>query len=100
VRSLVAHAAAGVHQQIGLEIGFFLEFLDVIAIGLAVDAPVNVANLVAGIILAMLGNSTLKPLYGLLWTPVRKPSTTVRATIDSRPYFDRAVGSNWMDGGI
>ena len=37
-----------------LQVGLFLEFLDVIAVGLAVDAPVDVPNLVAGVVLAVL----------------------------------------------
>src|SRR5207245_2596216 len=58
------HAAGSIDEQMGVQVGFFLVFLDVIAVGLAEDAPVDVANLVAGIILAMLGELDAEALVG------------------------------------
>ena len=49
-----------------LQVRFLLVLLDVIAIGLAVGAPVDVADLVAGIILAMLGELDAEALVGTL----------------------------------
>src|ERR1019366_4607921 len=60
----VRHAAAGIDEKVGVEIGFLFVLLDVVAVGLAEDAPVNVANLVAGVILAMLGELDTEALVG------------------------------------
>ncbi len=59
-----AHAAGGIDEQMGLEVGFFLVFLDVVTVGLADGAPVDMADLVPGVILAMLGELDGEALVG------------------------------------
>src|ERR1019366_9818912 len=63
-RAMIRHAAGRIDEQMGVEIGFFLMFLDVVAIGLAEGAPVDVANFVAGVILLMLGEFDAESLVG------------------------------------
>src|SRR5262249_17245366 len=62
IPALVRHAAGGIDEQMRLEVRLFLIFLDIIAIRFTVGPPVNVADLVAGIILAMLGELDRKAL--------------------------------------
>src|SRR5262249_20974557 len=50
---LVAHAPAGIDEQVSLQVGLFLVLLDVIAVGLAIGAPVDVTDFVAWVILPM-----------------------------------------------
>ena len=58
----VAHAARRVDDEIGLKVRLFFIFLDVIAVGLAEGPPVDMADLVAGPVLAMLGELDREPL--------------------------------------
>ena len=51
----VAHGLAGVHQHPEGQVGFFLVLLEVEAAGAAVDLPVEVLEVVAGDVLAVLG---------------------------------------------
>src|SRR5262245_7697648 len=60
--ALIAHAAAGIEQKIGLEVGLLLVFLDVVAVRLAVGPPMEVADFIAGIILAVFGKLDGKAL--------------------------------------
>ena len=62
----IGHAAAGVHQQICLEVGLFFILLDVITVGLSQNSPINVADFVARIILPMLGELDAEPLVRTL----------------------------------
>src|SRR5262249_15641287 len=55
VLPLISHAAAGIDQEIRAEVCFLLVFLDVVTIRLTVRSPVDVPNLVARIVLPMLG---------------------------------------------
>ena len=55
VRAGVAHAAGRIDDEGGAEVRLLLELLDVVAIRLADRPPVDVADLVAGVVLAMLG---------------------------------------------
>jgi hypothetical protein len=55
VLALIAHTAGRIDEQMCLEVRLFLVLFDIIAIRFAVGAPIDVANFVAGIILAMLG---------------------------------------------
>jgi hypothetical protein len=66
VLPLISHAAAGIHQQIRLEVCLFLVFLDVIAVSLAQHAPIDVADFIAGIILPMLGELDAEALIWAL----------------------------------
>jgi hypothetical protein len=50
----VAHGATQVDQEVAAEVGFFLEALDVVPVGAGVEAPVEVAGVVAGDVLAVL----------------------------------------------
>ena len=51
----IAHAFAGVQQQVADEVGFFLVLLEIVLVGLAENFPIDVAQIVALGILAMLG---------------------------------------------
>src|SRR5262245_51918369 len=43
-------------------------------------------------------NSTLKPWYGLRWSPEMNPSTMSRAFTSSRAIFERNLGSRYFLG--
>lgn len=58
----VVHAAGAVHHEVAFEIRLGLELLDVVAVGLAVDAPVDQAGIVAGRVLAVLAELHRKPV--------------------------------------
>jgi hypothetical protein len=47
-----------------VEIGFFLELLDVVAVAPRVDLPVDRVQIVAGDVLAVLGELDAEPLEG------------------------------------
>src|SRR5690348_827122 len=66
MRALVGHAARGVNDQVRLEVRLLLVLLDEVPVRLAVGAPVDVANLVAGIILAMFSELDGKALVRTL----------------------------------
>ena len=51
----VGHRGAEVHHQVAGDVGLGLELLEVILVGLGVDVPVEVLEVVAGDVLAMLG---------------------------------------------
>ena len=51
----VAHALAGVQQQVADQVGLVLELLQIVFVGPAEDFPIEIAEIVAGGILAMLG---------------------------------------------
>jgi len=70
--------AAASTAAIRLQVGFLFVFLDVEAVCFAIRSPVDVPDLVARVILLGSANSNAEPLYGLLCTPLRNPSTTVR----------------------
>ena len=50
----VVHRLADVHDERAAQVGLFLELLDVEAVGLGPDLPVEVADVVAGGVLAVL----------------------------------------------
>src|SRR5207248_10330392 len=58
----VAHAPAGVHDDERLEVRLLLVLLDEEPVGLAVGPPVDVPQLVAGVVLAVLGELGTEPL--------------------------------------
>src|SRR5438552_8539558 len=66
------HAAASVHEQVGLEVRLLLVFLDVIVVGLSQHAPIDVADFVARIILQMLRELDAEPLVTTLVHPGEK----------------------------
>ena len=51
----VGHRLAGVKQEVEEEVGFLLVLLEVELVGLGPDLPVHVADVVAGHVLAVLG---------------------------------------------
>ena len=53
--ALVAHALAGVQQQVADQVRLFLELLQVVLVGAAEDLPIEIAEVVAGRVLAVLG---------------------------------------------
>ena len=60
----VRHGAGAVEHDGGAQIGFLNVLLDVVPVVLAVDAPVEVADVIAGGILTVLGEDDGKPLVG------------------------------------
>ena len=60
----VAHALAGVQQQVADQVRLFLELLQVVLVGPAEDFPVEVAQVVAGRVLAMLGELDREAVEG------------------------------------
>ena len=58
----VAHRAGEVHHQIAGQVGLGLELLDVEPVGLGVNVPVDVGDVVAGRVLAVLGKLDREPL--------------------------------------
>ena len=51
----VAHRAAVIDQQMAAKVGFVLKLFDIIAVSAGVEPPVQVARVVAGAVLAILG---------------------------------------------
>ena len=76
-----------------LEVGLLLELLDVVPIAARVDLPVERGQIVAGQVLAVLGELDAEPLIGLRCRPARKPSTTVRAFSSIVPSRAMTAGS-------
>ncbi len=58
----VTHRSRQIHHQVAGQVRFRLELLDVEAVGLGVNVPVHVGNIVAGRVLAMFGELDRKPL--------------------------------------
>lgn len=58
---LVGHAPARVHHQHRLQVRLVLVLLDEVAVGLAERPPVDAADLVAGVVLAVLGELQAEP---------------------------------------
>ena len=69
----VFHGLAGVENDGALEVGLFLVFLDIEAVGLGPDLPVDVADVVAGGIFAMRGEFHRKAVVGATVLPIDKP---------------------------
>src|SRR5689334_5693322 len=55
VRPAIAHAFADVENQLANEVGLFLELLEIELVGSRVDLPIEIAEVVAGCVFAMLG---------------------------------------------
>jgi hypothetical protein len=62
--SLVGHGSAGIEEDVASQVGLFLIFADVKAIGLSVDLPVKMANFVSMYILAVLLELDAETLVG------------------------------------
>ena len=60
----IRHRGAHVEQQVALEVGFFLELLDVVAVGARVDLPVERGQVVAGQVLPVLGELDAEAFVG------------------------------------
>jgi len=58
----VIHRAAVVHEQVAAEVGFVLEFLDVVTVAAREEPPVEIARIVTGRILAILGELDGEPV--------------------------------------
>ena len=56
-----------------MQVGFFLVFLDVVAVGLAEGPPVDMADLVAGAVLPVLGELDREALERALVQPGHHP---------------------------
>ncbi len=55
VEGAVLHGAGTIEEQVAAEVGFVLELLDVMAVGPGEDPPVEMARVIAGCVLAILG---------------------------------------------
>jgi len=62
--SFVGHGSAGIEEDVASQVGLFLIFADVKAIGLSVDLPVKMANLVSGDVLPVLLELDAETLVG------------------------------------
>ena len=62
--SFVGHGSAGIEEDVATQVGLFLIFADVKAIGLSVDLPVKMANLVSGDVLPVLLELDAESLVG------------------------------------
>ena len=60
-RALVGHRAAGVEHDVAAEVGRDFVLLDVVAVGLGVDPPVDALDVVARHVLAVLGEIEREP---------------------------------------
>ena len=79
-RVAVAHAGGNVDQQRAAEVGIFFELLDVEAILLGPDLPIDIPRVVAPGVFAMLAElDRLAENTGCGASPTEKPSTTCRA---------------------
>ena len=63
-RPLVGHGSTGIEKDVASQVGFFLVFADVKAIGLSVDFPVKVTNFVPMYILSVLLELDAETLVG------------------------------------
>ena len=63
-RLAVGHRCAAIQQDLGAEVGLLFVLLDVEPVGPAQDPPVEVPRIVAGGVLAMLGELDAEPLVG------------------------------------
>ena len=61
------------------EIGFVLEFFDVVAIGAGAETPIQVTRVIARSVLAVFGEFDGEAVIGAAMEAVQKPSTTTRA---------------------
>ena len=62
----VGHGLAGIEQDVGEEVGFLLVLLEVVLVGLGPDFPVDVADVVALRVLAVLGELDGEAVVGAL----------------------------------
>ena len=62
--SFVGHGSAGIEEDVASQVGLFLIFADVKAIGLSVDLPVEMANFVSGDVLPVLLELDAETLVG------------------------------------
>ena len=69
----VGHRGAGVQEDLGAEVGLFFILLDVEPVGPAQNPPVEVARVVAGAVLAVLGELDAEPLVGAGVQPRDEP---------------------------
>ena len=60
----VAHAFAGIQEQMADQVGFVLELLQIILVGPAEDFPIEIAKVVAGGVLAVLGELDREAVEG------------------------------------
>ena len=87
----VFHRSARVDQQVDLRVGVGLILFDVKAVGSREQFPVEMAEIVAGHVLAMLGEIRRKSQMRRAMKPADEPSTTERAISSSE--FMRASTS-------
>ncbi len=63
-RLAVGHRSAAIEQDLGAEVGFLLVLFDIKPVGAPENPPVEVPRIVAGGVLAMLGELDAEPLVG------------------------------------
>ena len=71
--TLVGHRARGIDDEGGAEVRLLDVLLDVIAVALAVDPPVEIAQIITGDVLAVLGELDREPLVRTRVTSVDRP---------------------------
>ena len=89
-----AHRSAGVEQQVEVQVRVGVIFLDVEPIVPCVELPVQVAEVVAGSVLAVRGElDAQSPRYGLRCRPCIDPSTIDRARSSIESSREKKTGS-------
>ena len=69
----VAHRRREVHDEVARQVRLGLELLDVEAVGLGEDVPVDVGDVVAGGVLAVLGELDREPVIRAGVQPAQEP---------------------------
>jgi hypothetical protein len=75
----VAHRAALIHKQMAAEIGFILEFFQVVTVRARIQTPVEIARVVAGRVLAVFRELDRETVIRTAMQTVPKSFTTTRA---------------------
>src|SRR5207245_2315276 len=66
----VSHRTAIIDQQMTAQVGLVLEFLDEVTVRAGKEPPVEIARIVAGRVLAVLGELDGEPVIGAAMAPV------------------------------
>ena len=89
----VSHAPRRIEDQVRFQVRLFLIFLDEISVALAVGPPVDVADLVAGAVLAVLGELNGEPLE-------RAPVQARHHPLDGQPRQQFEPAEAGQGGGV
>lgn len=87
------HRATVVSEEVAAEVGFVLELLDEVAVAPGEEFPIEIARVVAGRVLAILGELDAKAVIRAAMNAAPKPSTTTRARISRLRMAMSACGS-------